>query len=259
MAFDVAAESYTRFMGRYSEPLAEKLVDLVDPRHGQRALDVGCGPGAVTERLVRRLGPDDVAAVDPSVPFVEAARRRCPGVDVRHGVAEALPFDDGAVDLTLAQLVVPFMTDPVAGLREMARVTRPGGEVSASVWDFGGERAPLSTFWRAARDVDPGAFDEAGAVGARTGQLADLFRAAGLEDPRSHELTVTSAYTGFAEWWEPYTLGVGLAGDYVAGLDPDARRAVEGRCRELLSEGPFEVSATAWTVVGRTRPGPTAT
>ncbi|MFD6443985.1 class I SAM-dependent methyltransferase [Promicromonospora sp. NPDC060204] len=258
MAFDVAAESYTRFMGRYSEPLADKLVGLVDPRHGQRALDVGCGPGAVTERLVVRLGPEGVAAVDPSVPFVEAARRRCPGVDVRQGVAEALPFDDGVVDLTLAQLVVPFMSDPVAGLREMARVTRPGGSVSASVWDFGRERAPLSTFWRAARDVDPGAFDEAGAVGARTGQLADLFRAAGLHDVRSHELTVSSAYAGFAEWWEPYTLGVGLAGDYVAGLDADARGAVEARCRELLPAGPFEVSATAWTVVATTRPSQSA-
>lgn len=251
MAFDVAADAYARFMGRFAEPLAERFVDLVDARSGQRALDVGCGPGAVTERLSRRLGSDAVVAIDPSGPFVESARGRCPGVDVRQGVAEALPFDDDTVDLALAQLVVHFMTDPVAGLREMARVVRPGGTVSASVWDFGGERAPLSTFWRAARDIDPSVVDESALAGARQGHLADLFREAGLDRLRSDELTVVSPYTGFAEWWEPYTLGVGPAGDYVAGLEPDARRAVEARCRELLPDGPFEVTATAWTVTSR--------
>lgn len=251
MAFNVAADAYARFMGRYAEPLADRFVDLVDTRQGQRALDVGCGPGALTERLASRLGPDAVVAVDPSGPFVEAARGRCPGVDVRQGVAEALPFDDDTVDLALAQLVVHFMTDPVAGLREMARVTRPGGTVSASVWDFGGERAPLSTFWRAARDLDPSAVDESALPGARDGHLAGLFREAGLDNPRSHELVVVSRYADFAEWWEPYTLGVGPAGDYVAGLEPDARPAVEARCRELLPDGPFEVTATAWTISAR--------
>ncbi|GHH66698.1 class I SAM-dependent methyltransferase [Promicromonospora soli] len=251
MAFNVAADAYARFMGRFAEPLADRFVDLVDARSGQRALDVGCGPGAVTERLSRRLGPDAVVAVDPSEPFVEAARGRCPGVDVRQGVAEALPFDDDTVDLALAQLVVHFMTDPVAGLREMARVARPGGVVAASVWDFGGGRAPLSTFWRAARDLEPGMVDESAVAGAGDGHLAGLFRQAGLHDLRSHELTVVSRYADFTEWWEPYTLGVGLVGDYIAGLEPDARRAVETRCRELLPDGPFEVTATAWTVIAR--------
>ena len=251
MAFNVEAGAYARFMGRFAEPLADRFVDLVDARSGQRALDVGCGPGTVTERLSRRLGPDAVVAVDPSGPFVEAARGRCPGVDVRLGVAEALPFDDDTVDLALAQLVVHFMTDPVAGLREMARVARPGGTVSACVWDFGGGRAPLSTFWRAARDLDPSMVDESAVAGAGSGHLAGLFREAGLDDLRSHELTVVSRYADFAEWWEPYTLGVGLVGDYVARLEPDARRAVEARCRELLPAEPFEVTATAWTVIAR--------
>jgi SAM-dependent methyltransferase len=251
MAFNVAADAYAQFMGRFAEPLADRFVDLVDARSGQRALDVGCGPGAVTERLARRLGPDAVVAIDPSGPFVESARERCPGVDVRQGVAEALPFADDTVDLALAQLVVHFMTDPVAGLREMARVVRPGGTVAASVWDFDGERAPLSTFWRATRDINPSVVDESVVAGARKGHLADLFREAGLDSLRSDELTVASPYAGFDEWWEPYTLGVGPAGDYVARLEPDARRAVEARCRVLLPDGPFEVTATAWTVTAR--------
>jgi len=251
MAFDVAAESYARFMGRFAEPLADQLVELVGARAGQTALDVGCGPGTVTERLVRELGAGSVAAIDPSPPFVEAARGRCPGADVREGTAEHLPFEGSAVDLSVAQLVVHFMADPVVGLREMARVTRAGGTVAACVWDYAGERAPLSTFWHAARELDPGAVDESALAGAREGHLAALFREAGLDDPWSGELTVTSSYAGYDEWWEPYTLGVGPAGDYVAGLDPDARDALSARCRELLPRGPFELTATAWTVIAR--------
>lgn len=251
MAFDVAADAYARFMGRYADPLADRLVELIGARAGQRALDVGCGPGTVTERLARVLGADAVAAVDPSASFVEAARARCPGVDVRQGVAERLPFDDDTVDLALAQLVVHFMTDPVLGLREMARATRPGGIVAASVWDFGGGRAPLSTFWRAARDVDPDALDESALAGAREGHLSELFREAGLTDAWSGELTVVSSYAGYDEWWAPYTLGVGPAGDYVGSLDDAATAALSARCRDLVPDGPFDVTATAWTVVAR--------
>src|SRR6187551_1578775 len=151
MTFDVAAEAYDRFMGRYSVLLAPQLADLGGVRPGQRVLDVGCGPGSLTGELVRRVGGDAVAAVDPSEPFVAAAKARHPAVDVRRASAEHLPFEDGVFDAALAQLVVHFMADPVAGLREMARVTRPGGIAAACVWDHGGGRGPLSPFWRAAR------------------------------------------------------------------------------------------------------------
>src|SRR5580765_4092853 len=103
--FDVAAESYWQFMGRFSEPLADEFVSLVDARPGQRALDVGCGPGALTARLSERLGPEAVSAVDPSEPFVAALRHRLPAVDVRHAAAEVLPFADDEFDLCCAQLV----------------------------------------------------------------------------------------------------------------------------------------------------------
>jgi ubiquinone/menaquinone biosynthesis C-methylase UbiE len=135
MIFDVAAEAYDRFMGAWSAPLAPQLADLANVRSGQRVLDVGCGPGSLTAELVARVGPSSVSAVDPSESFVAAARARHPGVDVRRAQAELLPFSNGAFDAALAQLVVHFMADPVAGLREMARVTRPGGVVAASVWD----------------------------------------------------------------------------------------------------------------------------
>src|SRR5687768_3455077 len=131
-------------MGRYSVPLAPKLTDFARVVTGQRVLDVGCGPGALTSELVRRLGAAAVSAVDPSEPFVAAARERHPGVTVRRATAEELPFADQAFDAALAQLVVHFMADPVGGLREMVRVTRKHGVVAACVWDHAGGHGPLS-------------------------------------------------------------------------------------------------------------------
>lgn len=251
MSFDVAATAYGRFMGIYSEPLAARFVELLDPQPGQRALDVGCGPGALTAQLVSRLGTSAVVAIDPSAPFVEATRDRLPGVEAHQGSAEDLPFADDDFDLTVAQLVVHFMGDPVAGLAEMARVTRRGGLVAASVWDHAGTRGPLSTFWRAAREVDPQAPDESGLPGTREGHLARLFAEAGLSDLRSGSLTVTTRFDTFDQWWAPYTLGVGPAGSYVASLDDRARASLEQACRALLPRPPFEVDATAWTVTAR--------
>ena len=129
VSFDVDGEAYDRFMGRYSRPLAARFADWLGPRPGQRVLDVGCGPGALTEHLVALVGAAQVAAIDPSEPFVVACRSRHPGVDVRLGAAETCPFDDDTFDVTAACLVVHFMSDPVAGLAEMKRVTRTGGWV----------------------------------------------------------------------------------------------------------------------------------
>jgi SAM-dependent methyltransferase len=251
VSFDVTADAYARFMGRFSVPLAERFVEVLAPRAGQRALDVGCGPGALTEPLVALLGVDGVAAVDPSEPFVTSVRRRLPGLDVRTGTAEHLPFDDDAFDLALAQLVVHFMSDPVAGLREMARVTRPGGTVAASVWDHSGGHGPLSTFWRAVNDLDPGASDESALAGARDGHLAALLTEAGLHDVEPRSLVVRVRCADFEDWWQPYTLGVGPAGAYVARLDDAGREELRSRCARLLPEGAFEVEAAAWCVRGR--------
>ncbi len=251
MSFDVPGDAYGRFMGRYSEPLADLFVALVDPQLGQRVLDVGCGPGALTARLVARLGADQVCAADPSAPFVDAVRDRLPGVDVRRAGAEELPFDDDAFDLCLAQLVVHFMADPVAGLREMARVSRADGVVGASVWDHTAGTGPLSPFWSAARDVDPSAPGEGERAGSREGHLAELAEAAGLGNATSTSLTVRVAFGSFDDWWAPYLLGVGTTGDYLGTLDLDHQRAIEQRCREVLPEAPFEQEARAWVLLAR--------
>ena len=186
MSFSVGAEAYDRFMGRYSAPLAAELANFAGITVGLRVLDVGCGPGALTAELVRRLGPDAVAAVDPSESFVAAARQRQPGVNVQRAAAERLPFGDRAFDAALAQLVVHFMAEPVVGLREVE------------------ERV----------------------------------------------LSVDVEHPSFEEWWEPFTLGVGPAGAHVAGLDAKQQAQLRERCRELLPEAPFVLTARAWATRG---------
>jgi SAM-dependent methyltransferase len=250
VSFDVAADSYDRFMGRYSTLLSPKLADLAGIAAGQRVLDVGCGPGALTGELVRRLGAAAVNAVDPSSPFVGAARERNPGVDVRQAAAEELPFADDSFDATLAQLVVHFMSDPVAGLKEMARVTRPNGVIAACVWDYSGDEGPLGPFWAAARQLDHEVRDESGLAGARQGDLAGLFATAGLHRIEAAVLSVRVEHVSFDAWWEPFTLGVGPAGRYLAGLDEQHSTQLRELNRSMLPPAPFAVTARAWAARG---------
>lgn len=244
----MSADVYARFMGRFADPLAVQFIEFAGVRAGQRALDVGCGPGALTVQLVDQLGADSVAAIEPSAPFVEAVRERCPGVDVRAGVAEDLPYPDDSFDVALAQLVVHFMKDPVAGLREMARVTRPGGRIAACVWDHAGDSGPPSPFWRAVRETDPDARDESDLAGAREGHLVKLCEEAGLDRIEGGRLTVRVGYASFHDWWEPYTFGVGPAGAYVATLDDVRRESLRASCAQLLPPAPFDIDASAWCV-----------
>ncbi len=248
MTFNVSADAYLRFMGKYSEPLARQFADLAGIQAGLQVLDVGCGPGALTAELARRAGPDAVRAVEPSASFVAAARGRLPGVDIQQAAAEQLPFPEASFDAALAQLVVHFMKDPVQGLREMGRVTRPGGTVAACVWDHAGGRGPLGAFWRAVHEVDPAADDESSLAGVREGDLARLFAQAGLGGARVSTLTV-QVRQAFDQWWEAFTFGVGPAGAYVTSLPPERQAALREQCRRELPTDPIEISASAWAAV----------
>jgi SAM-dependent methyltransferase len=255
VSLDNAATAYDLFTGRFAGALAQRFIRVVDPTPGQRLLDVGCGPGALTRLLVDRAGASAVAAVDPSEAFVEAARARLPGVDVRRAAAEDLPYADGTFDAALAQLVVHFMADPVAGLCEMARVTRRHGVVAACVWDNAGGTGPLSPLWRAAQELDPDVRDESGGAGAREGHLAELAREAGLVHVESTQLTVEVPFQTFHEWWEPFTLGVGSGGAYVRGLEEPHREALRARLEGVLGPGPFRAFASAWCIRAKAATG----
>lgn len=250
MSFRVSSEAYDRFMGRFSRPLSVGFADWLPLRQGSSALDVGCGPGALTEVLAARLGAASVTGVDPSEPFVQAIRERLPEITIVQASAEDLPFEEGSFDLAVAQLVVHFMSDPAAGAAELLRVTRPGGTIALNVWDFAGGRAPQSIFLSALKSVVPEADDEIGRAGTRPGELTALLRGAGCRDIEQTELSVTVASPTFEDWWEPYTLGVGPAGAQLRALDPERRDAVQERCRALVGNGPVHSTATAWAARG---------
>jgi SAM-dependent methyltransferase len=250
MSFAVAADAYDRFMGRYSVPLALEFAEFAKVDAGQKVLDVGCGPGALTSELARRLGPSAVVAVDPSATFVTAAQDRHPGIVVRQASAERLPFDDGAFDAALAQLVVHFMADPIVGLGEMGRVTRQHGTVAACVWDHASGSGPLAPFWDAVHQQEPTAGDESALAGARQGHLGQLFHEAGLGEVEEGTISVSVEHPSFDEWWEPFTLGVGPAGAYVHALDADRLTELRDLCRRSLPETPFVVTARAWAAHG---------
>jgi SAM-dependent methyltransferase len=250
VSFAVPASAYDRFMGRYSSPLAPLFADFAGVEQGVRVVDVGAGPGALTVELVSRVGAANVTAVDPSEPFVDALRERFPEVGVHLASAEVLPFEDDGFDIALAQLVVHFMADPVQGLREMARVTRPGGLVAASVWDHGGGHGPLSPYWELVRELDPDVRGESELAGATEGHLTQLFGEAGISDVEEIPLTVYVTHETFEDWWEPYFLGVGPAGAYVAGLDDEGREELHARAASRF-EAPLTIEARAWSARGR--------
>jgi SAM-dependent methyltransferase len=250
MSFDVAATAYDAFMGRWARQLSGALADAAGIAPGMRVLDVGCGTGALTAELVRRVGAGEVSAVDPSPSFVSAMRERFPDVDVREASAERLPFEGGRFDAALAQLVVHFMADPVAGLAEMCRVTRPGGVVAACVWDYAGNRGPLGVFWEAAREIRPDVRDESRLAGTREGHLVGLFEAAGLRHVSQSVLQATIEHETFEEWWDPFTRGAGPAGSFVASLDADEADRLRGACERRLDARPITVRAAAWAARG---------
>jgi ubiquinone/menaquinone biosynthesis C-methylase UbiE len=251
MQFTSAAESYDRFMGRYTATLAPALADAADVTGGMRVLDVGSGPGGLTRELAGRVGGENVAAIDPAAQFATACRERNPGVDARQGVAEELPWADASFDAALACLVIGFMQDADQGLREMVRVTRPSGSVAACMWDIAnGGMAMLRILWSAARQLDPDVAGERSMPGVSEGDIARRFATAGLEDVVHGALEAQVEYADFDDFWEPFTFGVGPSGQYVASLPDDRREALKELCRAAVPAGPFSLTARAWYARG---------
>lgn len=250
--FDSTAEHYDRFMGRYSARLAPALADASGVTEGMRVLDVGCGPGSLTSELAGTVGADHVAAIDPAEQFVEECRRRNPGADVRVGDAEELPWANDEFDMALSCLVIAFMKDADAGVREMARVTRPGGTVASCMWDFAeGGMTMLRIFWAAMREVKPDFERKEQRVGTRRGEIAGLLDRAGLADVVDDSLTISADYRDFDDFWTPFTLGVGPSGSALAALSDDEQAVVREACRAAVSDGPFSLEGRAWFACGR--------
>jgi SAM-dependent methyltransferase len=250
--FAVPADAYERYMGRYSRRLAPLFADFAGVAAEGRVLDVGCGPGPLTAELARRVGPQQVAAADPSAPFARACAERFPEADVRAAAAEELPWAPRSFDTVLAQLVVSFLSDADAGVREMRRVARAGATVAACTWDYAGEMQMLRTFWDAALSLDPAAPDEARLRHSDRPSLEALWRRAGLAEIETGSLVTEVSYPGFDDYWQPFLTGTGPGGAYCASLEPMHQAALrEGCFRSLGSpDGSFALSARAWAVRG---------
>jgi SAM-dependent methyltransferase len=246
------ASAYQRFMGRYSDKLSHEFARAAGVGPGQHVIDVGCGSGALTVVLAEIVGAENVAGVDPSEPFVAEARTRVPGADLRVGPAESLPFEDAAFDAALSQLVFHFVQDPGKSVAEMRRVTRPGGRVAACVWDMTGGMTMLRSYWDAAREAGATGPDEIERFGGRPGQVAQLWRDAGLRDVVDESLTVSADYEDFDELWTSFLGAAGPVGAHVVSLDEQQAAAVSAALHRRVGspDGPFTLTASAWYAAG---------
>jgi SAM-dependent methyltransferase len=254
-----SADSYERYVGRWSRPVAVHFLEWLAVPPGRRWLDVGCGTGALTETVLDRYAPDSVVGVEPSPAFLAAAAERVADrhVSFREGRAEDLPVDDDAVDAVVSGLVLNFVPDRPAALLEMRRVARSGGVVGAYVWDYAEGMQLMRRFWDAAVACDPPArkLDEGlRFLDCAPDGLHALFARTGLADVVVEPVVVPTRFADFDDYWTPFLGGTGPAPAYVASLSDDRRAALREELRRRLpadDDGTIPLTARAWAVRGR--------
>ena len=253
-----AGTGYERFMGRWSRLLATELIAFAGVKDGERVLDVGTGTGALAAALVKSAPGAQVVGIDPSAGFIAYAQKDVgPRARFEVGDAQALKFTDASFDAAMALLVMNFVPDHAKAALEMRRVTRPGGTVSACVWDYDAGMQMLRYFWDEVVALDPAmaAKDERNMKLSRQGQLGDLWKKAGLVNVEEKALTIDQRYSSFHDYWEPFLKGAGPGGAYVVSLPEPKRQQLEDRMRaRLLKNGqdaPFTLKARAWCVKGQ--------
>jgi len=258
-----AGGAYDHYVGRWSRLVAQEFLAWLDRPGGLAWLDVGCGTGALSAAIFEGCAPKALIGIDPSVPFLTAARARVstPLARFEQGNGQALPLPDGASDVSVSGLVLNFVADPGAMLREMRRVLRPSGTVALYVWDYAGKMELMRYFWDAAAAVDPDnrELDE----GARfpicePEALAALVRDAGLGAVATRAIDVATVFQDFDDYWIPFLGGQGAAPAYCMRLPKDRRDALRERLRSALPvepDGSIALIARAWAARG-TVPAP---
>jgi len=250
---------YERFMGRWSQLLAAQYVAFAGVKNGDRVLDVGTGTGAVADRIAVTWPAAEVVGIDPSEGFIAFARKSAPSKRVRFevGDAQSLGFPDASFDQTLALLVVNFIPDPGKAIREMRRVTRPRGTVSACVWDYDSGMQMTRLFWDEVVALEPSlaSKDQRNMKFARQGELGEAWRNAGFVEVEEKPLVIDQAFASFDDYWQPFLEATGGGGRLVSTLSPDQRKQLESRLRKRLlgdrGDGPFVLKARAWCVKGQ--------
>lgn len=237
--FDDGAE-YEDFMGRWSRTAGEAFLDWLAPSAGWRWLDVGCGNGAFTALLAERCAPASLHGVDPSAAQIDFARTR-PGLGqagFAQGVATELPHPDGAFDAAAMALVIFFVPDPVRGVAEMARVVRPGGSVSAYVWDALGGGFPYAVLNEEMEAAGLPPLWPPSVEASRMDVLRGLWVDAGLLDVETRTIVVERTFPDFETWWRIARNGPPIA-PRLAGLPP---AAVEGIRQRVEARAPADAT-----------------
>lgn len=258
MSIWASGAPYETYVGRWSRPVAQALLDWLAVRAGSQWLDVGCGTGALSETILREADPAGVVGVDASAGFVGYAREqvRDARAEFEVGDAQALPFEGNRFDAVVSGLMLNFLQSPERGLAEMARVTRPGGSVAAYVWDYAGEMQLMRRFWDAAVALDPeaGALDEGIRFPlCRPKPLARLFQGAELGDVEVRAIDVLTIFRDFDDYWSPFLGAQGPAPSYAASLNEEKRGQLREHLRAALpaeDDGSIRLIARAWAVRG---------
>lgn len=232
-----SADAYEQLMGRWSQRLAKPFLDFAGLEAGERVLDVGCGTGSLTFTIPQVADISRIEGIDYSEIYVEAARQRNTDsrITIARGDACALPFPDQSFDRALALLVLHFIPESEQAVREMSRVTRPGGVVAATVWDSYGGMSYQRMFWDTAAVLDPSAaaarHESYFKPLTQPGEMRALWTKVGLAEVAEVPLLIRMDFQNFEDFWRPYAEGEGPLGKYVTGLDDSRRTAFEHELR----------------------------
>lgn len=251
-------EAYEHYVGRWSRPVGQKFLEWLSLGSGLRWVDVGCGTGALVEKILEGYEPNSVIGVEPSEGFLGTARRRIldDRAEFKPGDALSLPLDASSTDVAVSGLVLNFVPDKQAALQEFCRVVRPGGSVALYVWDYAGEMQLMRYFWDAVSELFPeGADNDEGKQFpiCHPEPLADLFHVANLQAVDVRPLDVPTVFADFDDYWSPFLRGQGPAGSYCVSLPERDRERLRMHLENSLPirrDGSIHLIARAWGVRG---------
>jgi SAM-dependent methyltransferase len=252
------SEAYERYVGRWSSRVAERFLDWLDARTSARWLDVGCGTGALSGRILSSQQPRHLIGVEPSEAFRAIAQERVQGANVefRSGSGESLPVEDGCIDFAVSGLVLNFIPDKEAAMREIWRVLAPGGIAACYVWDYAAHAQFMRYFWDAAVRLDPSARDRDEGVRfpiCRPKPLRNLFESIGFREVRVAPVDIPTPFESFDDYWQPFLNDVAPAPGYCVSLDAAKQAKLEALLRQTLAidpDGMILLAARAWAVSG---------
>lgn len=254
-------EVYRRYVGRWSDLIAERFLEWIAVPPGASWLDVGCGTGTLSAFVLKDWEPGQVTGLDRSAGFIQYANAYLsdPRALFQVGDARTLEFPDASFDAIVSGLVlnfVPAAEQPQAA-SEMVRVCRPGGTVATYVWDYAEGMQMMRYFWDAAQDLDPAAAasDESPRFPiCQPGPLGELFQNAGLVDVQTTGITADTVFADFDDYWSPFLTGEAPAPAYCMSLSEDERATLRETLRSRLPidpDGRIRLTTRAWAVKGR--------